>query len=225
MKRIITALLILLAFGVFYAKQNNSLLFKTSKWSIKLDKTVHPTHEIKDGDIIFQSSMTGQSAAIQLATNSKYSHCGIIFKEDGKHYVFEAVQPVTITPLDEWIARGDDKHYVIKRLIDAVQIITPEVLNNMKMECKKHLGKDYDLQFGWGDDEMYCSELVWKVYQRSTGIELGELKKLGDYHLNDPVVKKKLKERYGKSLPLEQLMIAPGAIFDSELLYSVVEEN
>jgi hypothetical protein len=32
-----------------------------------------------DGDLIFQHSASGQSAAVQLATNSYYSHCGIIF--------------------------------------------------------------------------------------------------------------------------------------------------
>ena len=35
---------------------------------------------IKEGDIIFQTSTSSQSKAIQLATHSKYSHVGIIFK-------------------------------------------------------------------------------------------------------------------------------------------------
>ena len=32
----------------------------------------------QNGDIIFQSLRSGQSDAIQLATHSRYSHCGII---------------------------------------------------------------------------------------------------------------------------------------------------
>ena len=35
--------------------------------------------EVKDGDIIFQSSKSQQSKAVELATNSVFSHCGIIF--------------------------------------------------------------------------------------------------------------------------------------------------
>ena len=50
---------------------------------------------LKDGDIIFQTSLSNQSKAIQLATNSKYSHCGIIYKSGNDFYVFEAIQPVT----------------------------------------------------------------------------------------------------------------------------------
>lgn len=37
-------------------------------------------NEIQNGDIIFQTSTSGQSKAIQIATGSKYSHMGIIYK-------------------------------------------------------------------------------------------------------------------------------------------------
>jgi hypothetical protein len=56
--------------------------------------------DIQNGDIIFQTSLSTQSKAIQLATNSPYSHCGIIYKDGEKFYVFEAVQPVKKTPLN-----------------------------------------------------------------------------------------------------------------------------
>ena len=39
--------------------------------------------KFKAGDIIFQISKSSQSEAIQLATNSKYSHIGIIYEIDG----------------------------------------------------------------------------------------------------------------------------------------------
>jgi hypothetical protein len=44
--------------------------------------------EYKDGDIIFQISQTAQSQAIQLATNSKFSHCGIIQRK-GNEYLLD----------------------------------------------------------------------------------------------------------------------------------------
>ena len=70
----------------------------------------------QQGDIIFQTSLSSQSQAIQLATKSKYSHCGIVFIEGDKVYVYEAVQPVKKTLLSEWIKRGKNQHYVVKRL-------------------------------------------------------------------------------------------------------------
>ena len=51
-------------------------------------------NEIREGDLIFQTSTSAQSKAIQAATRSKYSHCGIIYKEGNNYYVYEAVQPV-----------------------------------------------------------------------------------------------------------------------------------
>lgn len=73
-------------------------------------KRLQANNILHNGDIIFQSSMSGQSKAIQLATHSRYSHCGIVVLNGGKAYVVEAVQPVSITPLARWIGRGDDGH-------------------------------------------------------------------------------------------------------------------
>jgi len=179
--------------------------------------------EIKNGDLIFQTSLSEQSRAIQLATNSKYSHCGIIYSDNGQFYVFEAVQPVKKTPLDKWIARGDNGHYVIKRLKNADQVLTAETLQKMKQEGEKFKGKNYDLTFEWSDDKIYCSELIWKIYQRATGIEIGKLQKLNDFDLTNEAVKQKIKERYGDKIPLDEVVISPAAIFDSDLLLTVKE--
>lgn len=176
---------------------------------------------IRNGDIIFQTSLSGQSKAIQLATKSRYSHCGIIFSDNIQYYVFEAIQPVSITPLDKWIARGENSHYVIKRLKNADQILTQETLQRMKKEGEKFLGKNYDLTFEWSDDKIYCSELIWKTYQRASGLEVGKLEKLSDFDLLNSAVKKKMKERYGDSIPLDETVISPAAIFDSELLETI----
>lgn len=97
-------------------------------------KQLADNDELKNGDIIFQTSLSEQSKAIQLATKSKYSHCGIVYSDNGQFYVFEAVQPVKTTPLDKWIARGKDGHYVIKRLKNVDQILTSETLEKMKQE-------------------------------------------------------------------------------------------
>ena len=191
---------------------------------IKLNKTKSVNKDFQDGDIIFQSSTAGQSLAIQLATKSKYSHVGIIYKIDGDFFVLEAVQPVKITPFKIWVSHGDNNHYVVKRLKNADQILTKEIINKMKQIGNKFIGKNYDLYFEWSDDRIYCSELVWKIYQEGTGIEIGELQKLSDFDLTSEVVKQKLKERYGNNIPMDELVISPGAMFDSELLVEVVSK-
>ncbi|WP_440133519.1 YiiX family permuted papain-like enzyme [Chitinophaga sancti] len=179
--------------------------------------------EIHSGDLIFQTSTSAQSKAIQLATKSRYSHCGIIYKEGNKFYVFEAVQPVKRTPLDKWIARGKGGHYVIKRLKHADKVLSADVLKKMKQVGETFTGKNYDLTFEWSDDRIYCSELIWKVYQRSTGIEIGKLQKLSDFDLTSDIVKAKKKERYGNNIPKNEIVISPQAIFESEQLATIID--
>ena len=216
MKKIIfiLGLLGLTIFGGLYAKRK----FYDPKH--RLDNN----DEIKNGDLIFQTSLSKQSKAIQLATKSKYSHCGLIYKEGNNFYVFEAVGPVKRTPLDEWIADGQDGKYVIKRLKNADQVLTPTTLTKMKQEGEKLKGKKYDRTFEWSDDKIYCSELIWKIYQRSTGIEIGKLEKLSDFDLTNEAVKKIMKYRYGDKIPTEEIVISPASIFDSELL-TTIESN
>ena len=177
--------------------------------------------ELQNGDLIFQTSLSTYSEAIQLATQSPYSHCGLIYQDGGRFYVFEAVQPVRRIPFDNWIARGKDGKYVVKRLKNADQVLTPAVLQKMKKVCEGFNGKNYDQAFEWSDEKIYCSELIWKVYQRSTGLEIGKLEKLGNFDLTNKVVKEKVNARYGKNIPLDEIVISPGAIFNSELLETV----
>ncbi|WP_297332213.1 YiiX family permuted papain-like enzyme [Flavobacterium sp.] len=178
---------------------------------------------LQEGDIIFQTSESEQSKAIQLATNSPYSHCGIIFKQDTSYYVYEAIQPVTKTLLKEWIKRGKDNHYVIKRLINADNVLTDEALLRMRETGKAMSGKDYDLYFEWNNDKIYCSELVWKIYKEGTGLEIGKTQQLKDFSLSNSIVQQKLKERFGENIPLNEKVISPAAIFNSSLLYTVYE--
>ena len=179
---------------------------------------------LQDGDIIFQSSTGRQSKAIELLTKSKYSHCGIIYSKRGKLYVFEAVQPVKLTPFSEWIERGRGGHYVVKRLKNADSVLTPDNLEKMKKAGAPFTGKNYDLTFEWSDEKIYCSELVWKIYKRALNIEVGETEVLGDFDLSHPEVQQIVRERYGDNIPTNETVISPEAIFVSPLLKTVVDQ-
>ena len=145
---------------------------------------------------------------------------GIVLFKDGKPFVFEAVQPVKYTPLEAWFNRGKDKHYVVKRLKSPP---SENIASLLQAEAKRYVGKSYDLTFEWSDNRIYCSELVWKMYKSAADIELAPLAKLGSFNLSNPVVQAKLKERYGKHIPLNEPVIAPAAIFESPLLATAAE--
>ncbi len=182
---------------------------------------VFANYSPQTGDVIFHISQSSQSLAIQAATKSKYSHVGIIILKDKKPYVFEAVQPVKYTKLQDWINRGKNKHYVIKRVKSG---ISSETIDKLEKQSKQYEGKNYDLVFDWSDDKIYCSELVWKLYKSAAGIELSPLSKLGSFDLTHPAVKAKLKERYGNNIPLDEQVVPPSALFDSALLITVDEQ-
>ncbi|BDD05577.1 YiiX family permuted papain-like enzyme [Aureibacter tunicatorum] len=178
-------------------------------------------NEIQEGDIIFQTSQSSQSKAIQLATHSKYSHMGIIFKRDNQYVVYEAIQPVQLTSLKKWIVRGQNGHYIVKRLKNAETALTEDAIKKMKQVGSHYLNKPYDIHFEWSDDKIYCSELVWKIYKEATGIEVGSLQHLSDFDLRDKVVQSKMKERYGNNTPLDEPVISPAAMFHSDKLITV----
>lgn len=178
---------------------------------------------LRDGDIIFHTSRSSQSAAIQRATHSRYSHMGLILHRGGQPFVFEAVSTVKFTPLAQWIARGERSHYAVKRWRDADTRLDAAGVARLRDAATTMAGRSYDLTFEWSDRRVYCSELVWKTYERAFGVRLGETQRLGDFDLTDAAVKAKLRERYGTKLPLQETVISPQAMFDSALLTTVVE--
>jgi hypothetical protein len=180
-----------------------------------------PPPDVREGDIVFHTSRSAQSAAIQRVTGSKYSHMGLVLFRDGKPFVFEAVATVKWTPLAGWLARGEGGRYVVKRLKRPAGALSAEELGKLRAAAAAFAGKPYDLTFEWSDARIYCSELVWKVYQRGLGVELGRPQRLRDFRLDDPLVRAKLRERYGAAVPLDEPVVAPGAMFDSELLETI----
>ncbi len=182
-----------------------------------------PRHQ--SGDIIFQISSAGQGKAIQLATKSLYTHCGIIYEIDNKFFVYEAIQPVKLTPLEDWINKGQKKHFVTKRLKNADEILTQNILENMQKIGKPYQGKNYDIFFAWSDQDMYCSEMVWKIYKKAINIEVGKCQLFKDFDLSSQEVKKIIEQRYGEKIPLEETVISPVAILKSENLETIFGEE
>ena len=180
--------------------------------------------ELQNGDLIFHTSRSSQSQAIQIATNSKYSHMGVVYREGDNYYVYEAVQPVRMTKLKDWIARGEDGKYVVKRLKNSQAYLSIAGVQKMKTIGQKYLGKDYDLRFEWSDDKIYCSELVWKIYKKAFNIEIGQLEKFGDFDLSNDSVQDEVQERYGSNIPKDEYVITPDRMFNSERLMTVKEE-
>jgi len=175
------------------------------------------SQKFKNGDIIFHTSKSSQSKMVQIVTNSKLTHCGIIFYLKGKPFVFEAVQPVKITPLQKWINRGVNGKYIVSRVKTP---LTKSQLNEMYNYSKSQLGKNYDIKFEWSDKNMYCSELVYKVFVAGDRF-IGSAKKFSDYNLNNKIVKDAIKRRYGNSINMNEMVITPVDLYKSSELKTI----
>jgi hypothetical protein len=180
---------------------------------------------LKEGDIVFQESASEQARALKLATKSRYTHVAILFRRGNEWYVEEAVQPVKYTKLSEFIRRGKGNHYVVKRLKNAEELLSPEKINEMKTYGKTFLGRNYDPYFEWNDRRIYCTELVWKIYQQVLNVEVGKLERLGDFDLTSPYVKSLMRKRYGNHIPYDEMVISPKSMFEAEILETVVVHN
>jgi hypothetical protein len=194
------------------------ILLASSSWGAS------PESIVRDGDIIFQTSRSSQSIAIQRATHSPYSHVGLIFLRAGRPYVFEAEATVRFTPLGKWISRGMGGHFVIRRLRHAGRTLDGNAVQKLNAQALRFQGRPYDPIFEWSDDRIYCSELVWKVYDRALGVQLGPLKRLKEFDLSDPIVARKMKERYGADVPMEEQVISPADIFHAKQLVTVIKK-
>jgi hypothetical protein len=171
-----------------------------------------PVKEVREGDVIFQTSQSQQSPLIQIATRSNISHCGIIVMKNGKPYVLETLKTLTLTPLDKFIARGKGGKYWLKR----------SKKENIKIKYGSYLGKPYDLTFKFDNGKFYCSELIYDIYKNQLGIELCEPKKVEEYLILGtdklPEIKKAMEKR---GITQKQYAVAPVDIFESDYLEDV----
>jgi hypothetical protein len=179
----------------------------------------------RDGDLIFQRSTSRQSEMVGALTRSRWTHMGVIFVERKGALVLEATSPVQRTRLDDWVARGVDRHYVVKRLRDRDRTFSPETIREMKALGDRWLGRPYDSKFRWEDDSLYCSELAHKLFDRAVHVRLGRIERARDMNLEDAKVERALAERFkpGEFNPNEPV-VTPDSIFRDQQLVTVEEQ-
>lgn len=170
----------------------------------------------REGDILFQSLPHGDLVdTIEGVTQSEWSHCGILIRRDGTWYVAEAIGEVRYTPLYLWVVRGRASKVAAYR----VKELPPDSSQALNSGVRALLGRPYDFRYAPEDDEIYCSELVYKVFDRSLGIRIGTWERLGD--LNWEPYEAVIRDMESGGLPLDRLMITPVGLTRSPLVEQV----
>lgn len=203
-----------------------SLLLITLISACNKNERIEHDSPFQNGDVIFQSIRSSQSDAIQLASHSKYSHCGIIFWEGDKCYVYEAFKNVRTTPIDKFLERSENHQYAVRRLKDAATLFsTNDKVNTfIRIYYKRFNGKPYDILYGASDDKIYCSELVWRLFKEAGDLDVGEWRLLRNFDLQNAVVQEQLQLTYGDHIPLDENIVSPEALYVSDKFITVIEE-
>lgn len=174
-----------------------------------------PEYVPQTGDIIAHTSQSRQSELIKAATFSDYTHMGLVVEKKGQYFVLEALSTVKYTPLREWVQRGVNGKYTVKRLV------LPDFdLEGIISGAEEYLGKKYDSQFDPDEQKIYCSELVQKAYA-AVGISLGRWELVREMPgLKDSHVAQEAQRRWGV-IPKDLRVVTPASIMESPYLTTV----
>ncbi len=175
------------------------------------------TLDLQDGDIVFQHWLGKLGSVIADVTDSPLSHCGMIVYRKGEPYVIEAVGPVRYITFKKWLRQGDRGHFMQMRVKDASDRQVAKAIE----VAESMLGRPYDIQYELDDEKIYCSELVYKAYERGAEIEVGDKEALRELKWRPH--EKFIRALAGGDLPLDRVMVTPVSIARNsrlKLMYS-----
>ncbi len=145
-----------------------------------------PAHALptwQEGDLFFVQDKNPQSEAVRLASDSPYTHTGILSLTPRGPVVIEAVGPVKETPLKAFLARSHQGHFAAYR----VRGLSQAKALQATAEARRYLGRPYDPYFRPDTEAIYCSELLALAFEK-VGIRLGHSDSLGKLVGRNPIV-------------------------------------
>ncbi|AZZ37296.1 hypothetical protein CIK05_11020 [Bdellovibrio sp. qaytius] len=161
-----------------------------------------------EGDIIFIQSQTQQAAALREATESLWTHVGILVKKNSQWHVAEAIGPLKTTPINDFINRSKNKAFKVYRY----KHFDPATMLKPLYAALPKYNKPYDIYFEFSEERIYCSELTYHVFKDITGFEMGRVQKMKEMRLDGPYVQALIQKRLtdtGRELNPEEPIITP----------------
>ncbi len=171
--------------------------------------------DFRDADIIFIQSRSAQSRAIiEVQDGYPFTHAGLLFRRNGSWHVLEAVATVRWTPLERFRARGGGIRVMRANLTDNERA-------RVRAAAMRFLGTRYDTRFEWSDSRIYCTELVWKAFDRALHRDIGGVQDWSEMELG--AVARALLSARGGTRPRGKI-VTPKALATSSDLVVVWED-
>jgi hypothetical protein len=170
----------------------------------------------RDGDIVLQSLPHGELVdAIEGVTRSPWSHCGVVVHEHHCWWVMESIGHVRKTLLPLWLIRGRHGSFEAYRF---TRVLASNE-DRLHQALDRYMGRPYDYHYAPGDNEIYCSELVYDVFRDAFGVKLGEWQRLTD--LNWRPYERLIRWTEQGPVPLDREIITPIGLTRTNLIRRV----
>lgn len=200
--------------------------------------------------MVFIRSVTDQAKTIAALgqpppgadSDKVFTHCGIVFDDKGVWKVYEGrgrdgKDPVSLEQWQKDEGGGRAIHNVYVRRLADRSVLTKDALKIMRDGANALHHTRYDFGFSWSDDYVYCSELIYKAYEKA-GAAANTLKKphpIKDYYEAVPALAQTIKDqldsakaktcRGGEPFNPEEPAISPEEIYNSPGLVSVNDDS
>lgn len=124
--------------------------------------------KLKEGDIVLQKIPCGSLCEAIIETtpcepDRMFNHCGVVHYDGGQAYIIEAIgKEVKQNTLETFLKRdSSSKTLSVARLKPRYNAyILPAI-----RKAIHYVGTPYDDAFLPGDDALYCSELVYRIFK------------------------------------------------------------
>jgi hypothetical protein len=182
--------------------------------------------ELKVGDVLLQPLKCWACTLIEAEEETIYSHVGVVLATSPEVIVAEAFSKVRKISLNEYNQKTEPGQKLMVLRFRRDDLV--EEFQNSQTEFKKLFetsfeGSQYDHDFRWnnfdeqGNEKLYCSELVSKLFQAFAGVEL-PIKRM-HFEKN----RESWMTYFRGNIPDQQWGNSPGDFHRSELFYEVGE--
>jgi cell wall-associated NlpC family hydrolase len=170
MRDITIAVLLLLIVGLIYCVKKDTTLASPSELQISPES-------LRSGDIIFRRGPSVESEALMTMDHTaNFSHAGIVLRERDRAFVIHVVTGeggpniTKLEPVYEYLRTDRATAAIAYRIVDE----NPSRISQAVEAAREYVERQvpFDTAFDLtSDNALYCTELVWRAYQKA-GIDL-----------------------------------------------------
>jgi Permuted papain-like amidase enzyme, YaeF/YiiX, C92 family len=162
--------LIILLVGLSYGVKRNATFASAGKPQILPES-------LRSGDIIFRRGPSIESGVVMAMDRAaNFSHAGIVLRERDGTFVIHVVtgeggpDTIKVEPIHDYLRSDRAIAAIAYRVVDENPSLTSRAVESAREYVARAVPFDGDFDLA-SDDALYCTELVWRVYQKA-GIDL-----------------------------------------------------